>query len=425
MRASLLSRWLAATLALVVDAQQTYYTFPDCTDGAYYVETWPGQTVNWGGTYWSNAIDEAAVADDFRNNVWLNPACNGKTVWESAVVAGDAYAPHLPISYDSNALTMQAWEPNYVSTANQDRITLSGDSAYYFMRVTSLPPGFTVHVALNSPPAPPSPPPTAPSPPPTATGVQDPHLVGAHGDKMDFRGRNATLYAILSAPRFSFALRTHDATFIRPGYSPKLVHGSFFTQAVWKVQTAGGDVLVVNTSAARVGFDVGDASGRPVASRAGVWQSWRRDDLFLLYKQATLVVRAAGWETNVTRKPVYNGISGPSWRLDLAIRPLNRTVGADGAWPHGILGQTWDGDDVAIDGAQDEYDRAGTQVWTTSMAEGALEGVADDYALRSAYDHNFKYSRFAGGASRPRNRTALTGTRRVAAGRGAEARGSD
>ena len=30
--------------------------------------------------------------------------------------------------------------------------------------------------------------------------------------------------------------------------------------------------------------------------------------------------------------------------------------------PHGIIGQTWDGDGIAVDGAQDDYEHSGVEV---------------------------------------------------------------
>lgn len=258
-------------------------------------------------------------------------------------------------------------------------------------------------------------------PSPQALARQDPHLYGAHGDRMDFRGRHTATYAILSAPRFTFSLRTQNATFIKPGYRPKLVHGSFFTDAFWKVRTLNGDILVVNTSASNVGFDVVNSTGHSVVSRTTVWTEFLRHDMRILYKQSTLLMRAAGWETNVTRKPVYNRLTGPEWRLDVSLRPLNGTGfesrhgNASGlVAPHGIIGQTWDGDGIAVDGAQDDYEHSGVEIWTTSMAEGGIEGDARDYELANKFAHDFRYSRFESTEyTPPRDVSSLKGLRRV------------
>lgn len=296
-------------------------------------------------------------------------------------------------------------------------------------RLASIPTAFdtdstgstTVVVEDVAPPSPPAPHPPPPPPPPQGLAKQDPHLSGAHGEKMDFRGRHDALYAILSVPRLTFSLRTQNATFIKPGYMPKLVHGSFFTDAYWKVTTTDDDVFIVNTSASNIGFDVVDPRGKVVASKPRVWTELNRHDMRILYKQATLVMRVAGWETNVTRKPVYNRLSGPEWRFDLSIRPLNGT-GFEGRHgnasghvaPHGLIGQTWDDDSIAVDGAQDDYEHSGVEVWTKSMAEGGIEGQASEYELKNKFAHEFKYARHDATAyTPPRDVSLLTGTKRI------------
>ena len=57
--------------------------------------------------------------------------------------------------------------------------------------------------------------------------------------------------------------------------------------------------------------------------------------------------------------------------------------------PHGLLGQTFDGDGVAIDGAIDDY--SAKEVVTKAMGEGAIEGVAADYELPSASPFSTKF----------------------------------
>lgn len=271
----------------------------------------------------------------------------------------------------------------------------------------------------------PPPPPVASPPPAGATAVQDPHIVFAHGGKADFRGRDHTVYNMLSAPRVSFGLMTENATFIKPGYKPKLVHGSFFTNAFWTLRTKlTRTVLHVNTSAVAPGFDVWYSNGTAAAHRPGVWKEYKKEDVRVFYKQATLFLRAAGFETNVTRKPVYNHLMGPKWRFDMSVRKLDGTgferkhgVSSKTVAPHGIVGQSWDDDDLAVDGKQDDYEAGGTEVWTTAMAEGAIEGDADDYALPTPFSPKFKFSRFDTTTPTPPRRVeALLGKRRASSG---------
>jgi hypothetical protein len=215
---------------------------------------------------------------------------------------------------------------------------------------------------------------------------------------------------------------TENATFLLPRYRPKLVHGSFFTKSFWTLRTnVSRTILHINTSAETTGFDVRFADMSLASSKRGMWKEYVLEDVRVYYKYATLFVRCAGWETNVTRRQVFNSIAGPQWRFDVAMQPLNGTgfewrhgytSGVVAA--HGILGQSWDGDDVAVDGATDDYGGLNAEMWTTAMAEGAIEGDAADYVLASPYSTTFKYSRFDTTApTSPRNVAMLRGAKRA------------
>ena len=280
-------------------------------------------------------------------------------------------------------------------------------------------------------PTPPNPPPpTPPKPPPTLTPTRtgakgDPHLRFAHGGTADFRGKNNTVYAILSAPCFSFAMRTRDADFLLP--RPQLVHGSFFVDAFWTVRTrTSGTLLHIVSNAWTPGFALYNATGDLIADHRGaVWREFRLEDVHIIGKQISNVVRGAGYEANVTRKPVYNSLHGATWRYDTAMRPLDDTPfekahGASGRKfiaPHGLIGQSYDGDNVAVHGKMDDYS-ARSEVRTSAMAEGAIEGVAADYEVGPPHYADFAYSRF-GKKQRtpPRDVSALLGKKVTTAGR--------
>ena len=107
-------------------------------------------------------------------------------------------------------------------------------------------------------------------------------------------------------------------------------------------------------------------------------------------------------QVNATREPIYNMIRGPSsWRFDLAMRKLDGTRFAKefgnssaSCFPHGIIGQSYDGDNMAVSGKTVDYTNR-VEVTTTAMAEGAIEGSAADYALSTPFETSFTYSRFA------------------------------
>ena len=74
--------------------------------------------------------------------------------------------------------------------------------------------------------------------------------------------------------------------------------------------------------------------------------------------------------------------------------------------PHGIIGQAWDGDDVGVDGAQDNLGQLrqeqGNEVTTRAQAEGAIEGTAGDYLMKNAFATDYKYSRWDVVSAAPR-----------------------
>jgi hypothetical protein len=257
-------------------------------------------------------------------------------------------------------------------------------------------------------PPPPSPPQLPPPPlPPFSPGGGiwgDPHIHFAHGGYADFRGINNTLFAMLSAPGVQFAVRTMDTVFLLP--RPQLVHGSFFTEASWIVRgETSGKLYGIIAKSDNVGFQVFDIKTNTlVASKQGIWQQWWVDGIRAYSKQATVYVRSSGWEVNVTRQPIYNYISGPShWRFDISMRKLDNTFfsryhgkSSSTCYPHGILGQSWDGDNIAVDGKTDSYKYQASNpiITTTAQAEGAIEGVAKEYIVKSLRDPYFKYTRF-------------------------------
>lgn len=222
----------------------------------------------------------------------------------------------------------------------------------------------------------------------------DPHLRLADGGRADFRGQNDTFFDLLSSPGLQFAAKTYATDFLLPRSNrrPLLVHGSFFVEAAWTI-LAKGKLLGVSVDARKVGFEVFDGNkGETLTESSRVWTAWRGYGVQVAYKQSTLYVNANGWQVNATRKPIYNWIGGPSkWRLDISIKTLNRKS-APTCYPHGIIGQSFDFDGVAHDGAIDDYE-AGVEYTTKAQAEGAIEGDHKDYSL--VYKHDVRSSRFS------------------------------
>ena len=119
------------------------------------------------------------------------------------------------------------------------------------------------------------------------------------------------------------------------------------------------------------------------------------DELSVETDMSTLKVRAAEWDVQLRGMPVYRRVRGPSHRIDVKIK---QKVGdaAFAAQPHGIIGQSFDGNSTARRGKLDVYPSRSlaAEFTTTAWAEGAIEGVANEYAVGTRYATDFKYSRF-------------------------------
>ena len=77
--------------------------------------------------------------------------------------------------------------------------------------------------------------------------------------------------------------------------------------------------------------------------------------------------------------------------------------------PHGIIGQSFDGSQLAVTGKQDQYTDA-PEFTTSAQAEGAIEGNYTQYMLAAPFATTFAYDRF--GATThvaPRDAKALSG----------------
>ena len=273
--------------------------------------------------------------------------------------------------------------------------------------------------ALLSPPSPNLPAPLVVSPPPPQMPVAyspplqastngDPHLHFAHGGSADFRGKHNCYFAILSVPGLSFSLKTVNTTFLLP--MPQLVHGSFFVDAAFIINpqphsNLKASRMYIFASAETPGFSV-HLNDKMVYNTTSVWKRFIAYNTSVLMKQSSLVVSSAEWEMTVTRKPIYNFISGPTrWRYDVGVKDIaaEHTVS-----PHGLLGQSFDNDTIAVNGQKDNY-AGGVEVTTVSMAEGAIEGTAVDYQLISKWSTDFTYTRFHSINGTIRNVSRLSG----------------
>lgn len=248
----------------------------------------------------------------------------------------------------------------------------------------------------------------SPSAPPAASGVQDPHFRLAHGGRADFRGRHGVLYNLLSSSNVSVNVRTENASFALDHLT---VDGSFMTEAHVVMLTSEGRFFNISFWASelnRWGWGWGMVNGscaqgtRLVPFTLSPHRERACDDLRIRVDFSSAIVEAPEWHIQVRGMPVYDRYTGPHHRVDLS---LTQRV-ADDAFvvrPHGIVGQSFDGDGLARTGRLDAYPpRTHNATFVTSaMAEGAIDGTAADYEVPHIFSTDFSYSRF-GAAATPR-----------------------
>lgn len=198
------------------------------------------------------------------------------------------------------------------------------------------------------------------------------------------------------------------SSFFSP-YSKVWVHGSWIRKVYWTIRTSVGRVLHAQLNAHHPKFN-----GSTSATSSVI------DDVHFHFDGKALTVSTPTWRTKavVTKgKPHYGQL-----RINIEIQPLY-DVASDPVAPHGLLGQTYDGDARPLHGKRDRYDIlddgrptqsrvvAGGRITTQAKAEGAIEGNEEMYLVPSPFHTNFAYSRFGVSAAPPRNTTLLLGGR--------------
>ena len=221
---------------------------------------------------------------------------------------------------------------------------------------------------------------------------QDPHIHFAHGGKADFRGRNGVLYNFFSAPWLAVNVKTEDATFLLHG-GKLTVHGSFITEAHIVVRArspTNASMWATELNDDNWGWKVINGSCRRRHFQFGRWGTKQCGELRIEMTFSTATFTLGNWSVVVQGNRVYDRISGPKHRLDVSFSA--RGDAAARSRPHGIIGQSFSSL-TPRHGLLDKYPDAGNFT-TVAMAEGAIEGEAALYEMRSQYSTHFAFSRF-------------------------------
>jgi len=264
----------------------------------------------------------------------------------------------------------------------------------------------------------------------TTTISRDPHLVLAHGGRADFKGEDGKVYNLLSARNVSYNALFEYADFNLPH---RLVHGSFMRSVYVVVRTyceiaspiackswsGRSRVLQIEFNATKgphsTHFATVRERGRPVVR---IDEKGMRFDNVLVQtrehqKAMSLVVNTGSWRLTATSKNFPNPDANLGKMLLHVGVEAQYDADSDPVAPHGLIGQSYDGDGIAVDGKQDDYRGSGDVMSTEAQAEGAIEGEGGDYMMSAPFGTDFKFSRFDVSFAKHRNVAALGGAKRA------------
>lgn len=245
-----------------------------------------------------------------------------------------------------------------------------------------------------------------------ATG--DPHLAFADGGVADFKGDDDTIYNLLTAKNISINVLFRYADFNLPGPRHKLVHGSFMRECYIAIRSSlTGRLLHIEFHAATPkSATVVYADGRDEPVTVTAESTFRLEDVEVELGNRSLCIGTGRWGFCAESK-VYQGLtrgtSCADGRCILDVRFKSRyDVARDRVAPHGLVGQSYDGDGIARNGAVDDYSNP-DEVVTSAQAEGAIQGTGSDYKMSGKFSTEYTFSRFSADSALPRNASMSLG----------------
>jgi len=296
--------------------------------------------------------------------------------------------------------------------------------------------------AVSPPPSPPPFPPGPPAPPPPPLPLSpgltgDPHLHFADGGEADFRGEDGAVYNMLSHTNISVNGAWEMASFLLPlHWGGMKVRGSFVTDAYVVIKAASsGRTIRIEYSPNQPptplvhGLPGATAAKRLLAGEPGI--AFEDVSASLEARKGgqgggaeVLQVSTAGWKLEASARLIWRSTVPGKKQIDLSFAPLRDPLAPQLGTgkivaPHGLIGQSYDGDGMAVDGKQDKYtdlwkaQGGGHEIATEAQAEGAIEGMGADYKMADFFGTDFKYSRFAVAEAPVRDVSKLAGTHRL------------
>lgn len=247
--------------------------------------------------------------------------------------------------------------------------------------------------------------------------TQDPHAIGGHGGRFDFKGKDNTLFNIHSHTNLSVVALFSEAKY--NDEAKRTVLGSYMTKAFITALTTTGAYLNISYEAGLVQPEHAKLAwvkeGKEVRTAELTDGEATEGNVQVKVVPASegakvSVTQLGRWAIDLSSAQYFDEARGEKrkmHRVDVNVRPLTTAVEHEAVAPHGIIGQTFDGDNLAVSGAQDDYNKS--VVVTSAQGEGAIEGSWEDYIVPSAFETDFKYGRFSTKAAPARDVTKLSG----------------
>ena len=268
---------------------------------------------------------------------------------------------------------------------------------------------------------PPSPPPPSPSPP-LVTARNDPHFRLPHGGRTDIRGEDGAIYNLLSAKNVSLSALFEAADFT---WSKRSVHGTKMAAAFWVIRTYSNDTVTVSYTAAVHGQEryaivsVVGAEATDNKLHVDAAMPFKLSNLAVTLVGRKLIVETDKWQMAASADPFpFPILNKGKVLMNIEVTP-KYDADKDVVAPHGIFGQAYDDDEMAVNGAVDSP--TGNEWTTKAQGEGAIEGSIADYKLADGFSTDFKYSRFDAVRAPHRDVSKLTGPKEKR-GKGSSAR---
>jgi len=249
----------------------------------------------------------------------------------------------------------------------------------------------------------------------------DPHFLTGHGDRFDFKGTDGGVYNMLSAQGLSCNVEFVQSNFSTPGRHQKLVEGSFMQRMYITVKVNETQYLHLEYSATSPNqflYALSHKESSPDGSREALTTHTEHmpilmPELKAKVKSRTFILETSKWRIQAAAKTIptiQNARTCADGRciLNVNFKPLY-DVEKDLVAPHGLVGQSFDGDELAVTGATDDY--SSNHVITKAMGEGAIEGIHADYLMLGKFSTEFRFSRFSKTHAKPRDVSALKGVK--------------